>query len=80
MAQREESLLDRITTNPGILSGKPIIRGTRMPVWVVIEMIEFGQTNEEIIEDFPFLTSEDVEAVHLFMELIPGSTEVRKLQ
>lgn len=79
MAQRETSLLDRITTNPGILSGKPIIRGTRMPVWIIIELIEIGQTNEEIVDDYPWLTSEDVDAVRLLMEQNPGSTEIRKL-
>jgi uncharacterized protein (DUF433 family) len=79
MAQRANALLERITTNPGILSGKPIIRGTRMPIWVIIELIEFGDSNAAIIEEFPFLTEDDIEAVRLFMQTNPGSSETRQL-
>lgn len=69
MTQRELSLLDRITMNPGILSGKPTIQGTRMPVWIIIESIDLGQTNEEIVDDYPFLMLEDVEVVRFYIDI-----------
>ena len=79
MAMRQEALLERITTDPEILSGKLIIRGTRMPVWIIVELIEIGQTNEQITEDYPWLTSEDVDAVRLYMQQQPTSAQMRKL-
>jgi uncharacterized protein (DUF433 family) len=72
MALRRQELLERITSDPEILSGKLIIRGTRMPVWVIAELIEIGQTNEEIVEDYPWLTPEDVDAVRLYMQQHPA--------
>jgi uncharacterized protein (DUF433 family) len=72
VALRREHLLDRITSDPEILSGKLIIRGTRMPVWIIIELIEIGQTNEEIVDDYPWLTPEDIDAVRLYVQQHPG--------
>lgn len=51
-----------ITIEPGKRSGKPCIRGTRMTVTDVLEYLAGGMTNEEILEDFPDLTLEDIRA------------------
>ena len=51
-----------ITINPSIRSGKPIIRGLRYTVYDVLSWLAAGMSHTEIIEDFPDLTEEDVQA------------------
>ncbi|HEX8351871.1 MAG TPA: DUF433 domain-containing protein [Pyrinomonadaceae bacterium] len=55
-----------ITIEPGKRSGKPCIRGTRMTVYDVLEYLASGMTQEEILEDFPYLTREDILACLAF--------------
>ena len=55
-----ENLLDRITSDPDISFGKPVIRGTRMAVVFLLEHLAAGDSHEEILEAFPFLTKEDI--------------------
>ncbi len=59
-------LMDRITIDPEIRSGKPIIRDTRITVADVLEYLAGGMTPEEILSDFPALTEEDIRAVLAF--------------
>jgi uncharacterized protein (DUF433 family) len=58
--------LERITITPGIRSGKPCIRGTRMTVSDVLEYLAGGMTEAEILDDFPELTREDILACLAF--------------
>jgi uncharacterized protein (DUF433 family) len=51
---------DIITIEPGKRSGKPCIRGMRITVYDVLEYLEAGMTHQEILEDFPYLTEEDI--------------------
>ena len=53
-------MLDRITYNPRILGGKPIIKGTRISVQFVLQLLAAGLGVEEILEQYPHLTREDV--------------------
>ena len=55
-----------ITIEPGKRSGKPTIRGTQMTVTDVLEYLAGGMTEEEILSDFPDLTSEDIKACLAF--------------
>ena len=55
-----------ITIEPGKRSGKPCIRGMRMTVYDVLEYLASGMTQEEILADFPDLTSEDIKACLAF--------------
>lgn len=55
-----------ITIEPGKRSGKPCIRGLRMTVSDVLEYLASGMSEEEILEDFPELTSEDIRACLAF--------------
>ena len=59
-------LLERITIDPEIRSGKPVIRGTRITVRDVLEYMAGGMSPEEILEDFPQLSHEDIRAVLAF--------------
>ena len=54
-----ESLLSRITIDPAICHGKPVIRGLRYPVDSMLELLASGMTNEELLLDYPDLQKED---------------------
>ena len=53
---------DRIAADPAICGGKPTIRGTRMRVSDIVDMIAEGASPEEILEDFPYLARDDIQA------------------
>jgi uncharacterized protein (DUF433 family) len=56
------SLLDRITIEPGKMGGRPCIRGLRIRVRDVLDMLADGATQEEILADFPDLEADDIRA------------------
>ncbi len=58
----EEGLLARITVSPEVCHGKPCLRGLRYPVENVLEWMSSGMSQEEILEDFPDLEREDLQA------------------
>jgi uncharacterized protein (DUF433 family) len=53
--------LDRITTNPKVMGGKPCIRGMRVTVGTVVGLVATGHTREEILELYPYLEDEDIQ-------------------
>jgi uncharacterized protein (DUF433 family) len=55
-------IIDRITANPSILSGKPIIRGTRLSVEFILDLLASDVSEEEILEDYPHIAKEDIHA------------------
>ena len=66
------NLSERISIIPEICFGKPCIKGTRIPVYMILELIEAGYTAERIIADcYPQLTYEDIQAaVHYAVGII----------
>jgi uncharacterized protein (DUF433 family) len=54
-------MFDHIVSNLDILQGKPCIRGTRISVEFILELMASGGTRDEILKDYPFLTTEDIE-------------------
>lgn len=58
----ENKLLERIQVNPAIFAGKPIIRGRRLAVEHVLGMLAAGDTPEVILEGYPWLEREDIDA------------------
>jgi len=52
----------RISIDPDICHGKPCIKGTRIPVSLILEMIEYGLSFKEILEEYPHLSIEDITA------------------
>ncbi|AFM25842.1 DUF433 domain-containing protein [Desulfomonile tiedjei] len=56
----EKELLERITVNPNIFGGKPIIRGRRLAVEHILSMLAAGDTIDTILEGYPWLEREDV--------------------
>lgn len=55
-------LLERITVEPGKCGGRPCIRGYRLRVGDILSLIAAGASNEEILEDYPFLEPDDIVA------------------
>ena len=53
---------DIITIEPGKRSGKPCIRGLRITVYDILGYLDAGMTKEEILDDFPYLNAEDIQA------------------
>jgi len=58
--------LDRITFNPRIMAGQACIRGMRVPVSLILNLVANGKTVEEIIEDYPYLEAEDIQQSLLY--------------
>lgn len=58
-----ENLVARITLDPAICHGKPVIRGLRYPVETILELLSAGMTTEEILADYEDLEREDILAV-----------------
>lgn len=57
--------LERIVVDPGILLGQPVIRGTRLPVYVIVEAMAGGDSRDDLLTAYPFLANEDIDqALH----------------
>ena len=54
--------LDRITSDPAIFGGKPVVRGMRISVELILSLLAQGETPEAIIDDYPGLSLEDIRA------------------
>jgi uncharacterized protein (DUF433 family) len=65
----EDELMGRITVNPAIFGGKPIIRGPRMAVEHVLGMLAAGDTPERLLQEYPFLEPADVQACLAYAQL-----------
>jgi uncharacterized protein (DUF433 family) len=76
---KNDELLQRIEIDPNIAFGKPVVRGTRIPVWLILDLLEIGQQPQEIVGDYPGLTVEDVEAARLYGEVDQSHRQVRAL-
>jgi uncharacterized protein (DUF433 family) len=57
---------ERIEMNPNIMGGKPVIRGTRVPVDAILRKLGAGMPDSEILADHPHLTVEDIRAAQAF--------------
>ncbi len=61
-----EEVMDRIVIDPEILAGKPVIKGTRIPVYLIIELLGNGLTEKEVLRQYPSIKSEDIKASLLY--------------
>lgn len=61
-----KEMLERISSDPDILHGKPCIRGTRIPVYLIVSLIAEGENVESIIKDYPSLSPEDIRSALLY--------------
>lgn len=62
---RDQQLLERIILDPKVMVGKPVIRGTRLTVDFILNLLAHGATEKEILEEYKGLAEEDIRACFL---------------
>ena len=70
-------LIDRIELNPRVCDGKPVIKGTRIPVSVILEQIATGETWDALLTGYPELEREDIQAALLYAKASLDHSEIR---
>ena len=76
---KEEQLIERIVLNPKVMVGKPVIRGTRLTVDFILNLLAHGATENEILNEYKDLTIEDIHACFLFATKSLKNTEFMPL-
>jgi len=71
-----EGFLKRIVMNPKVMVGKPIIKGTRIPVYLILELLASGMTEREVIQEYPELSGADIKAALTYASKIVREEEV----
>jgi uncharacterized protein (DUF433 family) len=74
--QQPSNLLERISSDPQICHGKPCIKGTRIPVFVLLDALAAGMSHREIIEEYPPVTEADIQAALYYASLVTQQEEV----
>jgi uncharacterized protein (DUF433 family) len=70
----KDKLLERIVTNPNVMVGKPVIRGTRLTVQHILNLLAHRETIEEILQEYEGLTHDDILACIMFAEEVMENT------
>ena len=76
---KDQELLERIVLDPKVMVGKPVIKGTRLTVEFILNLLAHGATSEEILEEYEGLTREDIQACFMFATKSLGDTEFMPL-
>ena len=71
---------DRITTNPSIMTGKPIIAGTRLTVMFILDVLAQGWSVDEILRNYPNLEADDIRACLAYASEVLSAEKVYSLQ
>ena len=61
-----KEITDRILLDPEVLGGKPVIKGTRIPIYLILALLGNGLTEKEVIREYPALKDEDIKAALLY--------------
>ena len=75
----EQNILIRVTLNPTVCNGRPSIRNMRFTVAQMLELLAAGMSSEEILEDYPYIEQEDIDACLLYAALIANPQSVQPL-
>ena len=78
-AMDETKLLERITVNPKIFGGKPIVRGRRLAVEHVLGMLAAGDSSETILEGYPWLEKHDIQACLVYARRLVAHERIEPL-
>ena len=71
--------MNRIELNPKVCNGKPVIKGTRIPVSVILEQIADGETWDALLAGYPELKKKDIQAALLYARASLDHTEIRAI-
>ena len=77
---KDSELLKRIVIDPEIMVGKPVIKGTRITVEYILNILSHGQTIEEILEEYDGLTKNDILACILYASCMLNKSDVYPLE
>lgn len=72
----QNDLLKRITHNPAVMVGKPVIRGTRIPVDLIIRMVAQGIPQQDILDEYPRLQPDDIQAALFYAAAVVADESV----
>jgi uncharacterized protein (DUF433 family) len=75
----DQTIRERIEVNPKVMVGKPVVRGTRIPVEVIVRMFAAGMSESEIIREYPRLTQADVRAALAYAASALSNDEILPL-
>lgn len=75
----KNQLLEKISINPKVMVGKPVIKGTRLTVEYILNLLAHGSASEEILKEYEGLTQEDIQACLLFATRSLQDTEFMPL-
>ncbi len=71
-----ERMLDRITADPNIFGGKPIVRGMRISVELILSLLAQGETVDSILEDYPDLQRDDIRACLAYAHAVVANDRI----
>jgi len=72
----KKDLLERIVVDPKVMVGKPVIKGTRIPVYLILELLAAGMSVDDVLGEYPELTREDIQAALEYASKILQHEEV----
>jgi uncharacterized protein (DUF433 family) len=70
-------MLDRITIDPKVCHGQPCIRGMRMPIYVILDLLAAGMAREELLEAYPYLEAEDIKQCQEYASLLAREQTIK---
>ena len=76
---KDENLINRVVLNPRVMAGKPVIRGTRLTVDFILNLMAHGSTEAEILAEYDALVPEDIQACFLFATKSLENTDLMPL-
>jgi uncharacterized protein (DUF433 family) len=74
--QMDERLLQRVAMDPRVMAGKPVIRGTRVPVDLLVRMLSQGVAEQEILNEYPGLEQTDIRAALAYAASVVANEDV----
>ena len=72
----KQDILERIQMNPRVMTGKPVIRNTRIPVELIVRMVSQGISEEEILREYPRLELADIRAALGYSAMVVAQEDV----
>ncbi len=72
----EKKIYRNIVVNPDVMVGKPVIKGTRIPVALIVKLLADGMTPREILAEYPRLKKEDIKTVLEYVALVINNEEI----
>lgn len=77
---QRDGLLERITADPSIFGGKPVIRGLRIPVELILALLAAGESAEAILDDYPELEPDDVRACLTYAHAVIAGDRIDEIK